>query len=128
MTYEMKPLQAGTRMRVDHSTYTTVILSDLSQLDTLRGDVLWEAPADGSYVKKGDKWLHVTHRNGVALPKPGWTAYIYLGGDVCGSFNEVTDTHPVPTTYPKLIGATIILQYDDGKEVTEELEVVNIVP
>lgn len=90
----MKPLEAGTRMRVDHSTYTTVILNDLSPADTLRGDAVWVAEADGSYVKKGDTWLHVTHRNGVALSKPGWTAYIYLGKFICGGFKEIINDPP----------------------------------
>lgn len=93
-TYEMKPMQSGTRMRADHSTYTTVLLSDLSPADTLRGNELWIAPADGSYVKKGDTWLKVTHRNGVALAKPGWTAYLYLGKFVCNNFKEIADVPP----------------------------------
>ena len=58
MKYTMNPINNGTRLRKDHNTYSGVISSyNAGQL--IEGDEIWEAPADGLEVKKGDKWLRV---------------------------------------------------------------------
>ena len=101
-TYSMTPIQNGTRLRTDHNVFAAVIdvdpiaanIQSFNSGDVLVGDDLWEAPADGSEVKKGDKWVHVTHRNGVALKTVGWTAYIHKALPVCNNFKEVTVTPP----------------------------------
>lgn len=90
----MKPMQSKTRLRAGHDVFATVIIPDLSPADTLRGDEAWEAPANGAEVVKGDKWLHVTHRNGVELAEKGWTAIVHKGVPICNNFKEVTTTPP----------------------------------
>jgi hypothetical protein len=67
----------------------------------VEGSELWEAPADGSEVKKGDKWLKVTV-NGFT----GWIAYIHKGIAYCKDFKEITAPPPpvdppVVTLFPK---------------------------
>lgn len=49
--YKMTPINNGTRMRTDHNVFAAVITSyNCGQV--VVGDELWEAPADGSEVKK----------------------------------------------------------------------------
>ena len=49
--YSMTPISSGTRMRSDHNTFSSVIAS-YGRGQLIVGDELWEAPADGSEVKK----------------------------------------------------------------------------
>lgn len=91
--FTMTPISNNTRLRDGHSTYDDKIASyNAGQL--IRGDEVWEAPADGSEVKKGDKWLHVTHVDGVALAENerGWMAYIHKGFPICDNFQEHEDS------------------------------------
>lgn len=100
MNYKATPLQSGTRLRVDHSTYTTVLLSDLSPADALIGSEVWTATADGANVKAGDKWLHVVSRNGIPLAKSGWVAIVYMGKPVCSITEDTPAPVPTPTPTP----------------------------
>ena len=56
--YSMTPINNGTRMRIDHNVFASVIASYARGL-LIVGDELWVAPADGNEVKKGDQWLKV---------------------------------------------------------------------
>lgn len=96
-TYSMTPIKSGTRLRTFHSVFDSVIIQDLSPADTLTGDEIWTAPADGVEVKKNDKWLHVTHRNGVELVEKGWVAFVHKGVAICNNFKEVNSPPPAGT-------------------------------
>lgn len=108
-TYSMTPIDSGTRLRSDHNTFASQIDIDPSMSgvqsfnrgDLLVGDELWEAPADGNEVKKGDKWVRVTHRNGVELVTKGWTAYIHKSTPICDNFNEITDEVSETPIFPQ---------------------------
>lgn len=113
-TYEMKPIKSGTRLRAGHDVFATVIIGDFNPADTLRGDEVWEAPANGAEVVKGDKWLHVTHRNGVELAEKGWTAIVHKGVPVCNNFKEVTTTPP-PANEPIVPLSFILTDPATGK-------------
>lgn len=93
--YSMTPINSGTRMRTDHNTFASVITS-YGRGQLIVGDEIWEAPADGAEVKKGDKWLHVSSVDGVNLTEGGWMAYIHKGLAVCNNFTEIPDTTPPP--------------------------------
>ena len=95
-TYQMTPIDNGTRLRKDHNTFAAVITS-YSKGQLVEGDDLWIAPADGNEVKKGDEWLHVTKVDGVSVPG-GWMAQIHKGILICDNFKIVTpDPTPTPT-------------------------------
>jgi len=94
-TYEMKPIQSKTRLRAGHDVFASVIIPDLTPADTLQGDEVWTCPIDGVEARKNDKWLYVTHRNGVELGEKGWTAIIHKGVPICDNVKEVTTTPPV---------------------------------
>ena len=94
--YSMTPLNSGTRVRTDHSTFGSVITS-VARGQLVVGDELWEASADGTEVKKGDKWLHVTSVDGVNLTEAGWMAYIHKGITICNNFTEIEEPNPNPT-------------------------------
>ncbi len=103
-TYSMTPISSRTRMRVDHNTYADVIdvdpiaanVQSFNMGDLLKGDDIWVAPADGDEVKKGDTWLHVTHRNGAALKVSGWTALTHKGYPICKNFTVIGEPPPPP--------------------------------
>lgn len=95
-SYSMTPINNGTRMRTDHNVFASVITS-YNRGQLVVGDEIWEAPADGSEVKKGDKWLHVTSVDGVNVTERGWMAYIHKGVPVCNNFTEVEAPPPPPT-------------------------------
>jgi hypothetical protein len=102
-TYSMTPISNGTRLRTDHNTFASVITS-YNANELVSGDLLWEAPADGSEVKKGDKWLHVTHRNGNPVPEQGWMAYIHKSQFICDNFEvieDVPDPEPEVPVFPE---------------------------
>jgi hypothetical protein len=91
----MTPIGSGTRLRADHSTFAAVITS-YGRGQLIVGDELWESPADGSEVKKGDKWLHVTSVDGINLTERGWMAYIHKGAPICENFKIIEDPTPPP--------------------------------
>lgn len=95
--YSMTPISNGTRLRTDHNTFASVITSyNTNQL--VVGDEIWEAPADGDEVKKGDKWLHVISVDGVPVSEKGWMAYIHKGIPICNNFKVIEDEgEPDPT-------------------------------
>jgi hypothetical protein len=96
-TYEAIVINNGTRLRNWHDVFSTVIdvdstianVQSFNANDKLEGDEVWEAPADGVEVKKGDKWIHVTKRNGNPIPEKGWTAVIHKGVAICHNLVEV---------------------------------------
>ena len=98
--YSMTPLNSGTRMRTDHTTFAAVITS-YGRGQLVVGDQIWEAPADGNEVKKGDKWLHVTSVDGVNLTEAGWMAYIHKGVAICNNFTEIEEPPPTTPTFPE---------------------------
>ena len=98
--YSMTPLNSGTRMRTDHTTFAAVITS-YGRGQLVVGDQIWEAPADGNEVKKGDKWLHVTSVDGVNLTEAGWMAYIHKGVAICNNFTEIEEPPPPTPTFPE---------------------------
>ena len=94
--YSITPFNSGTRMRIDHSVFASVIAS-YTRGQLVVGDEIWEAPADGSEVKKGDKWLKVTSVDGVNVAERGWMAYIHKGVPICDNFKIIEDPDPNPT-------------------------------
>lgn len=96
--YSMTPINNGTRLRTDHNVFASVIRS-YNRGQLIVGDEVWEAPADGAEVKKGDKWLHVTSVDGVNLTDRGWMAYIHKGFPVCNNFKEIEV--PPPPVFPE---------------------------
>ncbi len=99
--YSMTPITNGTRMRSDHNVFASVIAS-YNRGQLVVGDEIWEAPADGTEVKKGDKWLKVTSVDGVNVAERGWMAYIHKGFPISENFKEIEDPNPPPTpTCPK---------------------------
>jgi hypothetical protein len=111
-TYSMTPISNGTRLRVDHNTFALVITSyNANQL--VKGDEIWEAPADGNEVKKGDKWLKVTSVDGVPVSQEAsWMAYIHKGSPICDNFQEITDPNPNPEPEPTPIFPESYIMYD----------------
>lgn len=93
--YSMTPISSGTRLRTDHTTFASVITS-YGRGQLIVGDEVWEAPADGNEVRKGDKWLHVTSVDGVNLAKTGWMAYIHKGVPICENFKVIEEPTPPP--------------------------------
>jgi hypothetical protein len=93
--YSMTPINNGTRLREDRNVFARVINS-YNRGQLVVGDELWEATADGSEVKKGDKWLRVTSVDGVNLTERGWMAYIHKGVAVCNNFKEIEPPPPPP--------------------------------
>ena len=91
-TYQMSPKQNGTRLRKDHTTFAATITS-YNAGQVIEGDEMWTAPADGSEVKKGDEWMHVTQVNGVKVP-PGWMARIHKGVEICVDYIEIVGEVP----------------------------------
>jgi hypothetical protein len=98
--YSMTPINNGTRLRTDHTTFAAVITS-YGRGQLVVGDELWEAPADGNEVKKGDKWLHVTSVDGVNLTERGWMAYIHKGVAICNNFTEIVEPPPPTPIFPE---------------------------
>ena len=94
MPYQMTPIAPQTRLRVNHNTFADVVTS-YNPTDLIVGVEVWEAPADGIEVKKGDTWLLVTTVNGVNLAKTGWMAYIHKGVAICKDF-KAFDVPPAP--------------------------------
>ena len=99
-TYSMTPINNGTRMRTNHSVFDAVILS-YNRGQVVICDEIWEAPADGSEVKKGDKWLKVISVDGVAVVERGWMAYIHKGVAICNNFKEIAPVEPPVATFPE---------------------------
>jgi len=95
--YSMTPISNGTRMRSDHTTFASVV-SSYGRGQLIVGDEIWEAPADGSEVKKGDKWLHVSSVDGINVTERGWMAYIHKAYPICDNFKLIEDPTPPPTT------------------------------
>ena len=116
MLYEMTTLStnSSTRIRKDHTTYATTLAS-IPASTVVAGDELWEAPADGDEVRKGDKWLHVTHVKGVELAVKGWTAYIHKGVAICKDFKDLSVTlPPTPTPAPVITDRTITVRVSEA--------------
>jgi len=120
-TYTMKPLASGTRLRYEHNVFAGVITS-YGMSHTVSGTDLWEAPADGSEVKKGDKWLKVTHVNDSPVPVSGWMAYIHKGEPICGSFTSDGVTPPPPPPDPVVLNTN----YDVTVSEWKKLVIVNL--
>ena len=102
-TYSMTPIDNGTRMRRDHNVFASNILS-YNRGQVVICDEIWEAPADGSVAKKGDKWGKVVSVDGVDVAERGWMAIIHKGVPNCNNFKEVGIVTPPPppvTTFPQ---------------------------
>lgn len=94
--YKMTPINNGTRMRTDHNVFASVITS-YNRGQVIVGDEIWEAPADGNEVKKGDMWLKAKSVDGINLIDKGWVAYIHKGFPICNNFEEIVEPPPNPT-------------------------------
>jgi lysozyme len=93
MKYTAVTISNGTRMRADHNTFASVLTSFPANTE-LEGEEVWDAPADGNEVRKGDKWLFVNKVNGIPLASKGWVAVTHKGQSIC--FKEVTSIPSVP--------------------------------
>lgn len=107
--YEMTTIYNGTRIRKDHTTFGEVVAS-LNADITVRGDVLWTAPADGLEVKAGDKWLHVTYGSFT-----GWMALIHKGSQLSKDFKEIGVPVPPPVEPPETFPEYFILEAPNGE-------------
>lgn len=94
--FSMTPMSNDTKLRKDHTTFSAPPIRAFNRGQVLEGDVLWTAPANGSEVLKNDKWLFVTHADGVLLSEPGWTAYIHKGYNICSNFVDNGEQIPDP--------------------------------
>lgn len=110
--YITSPLQNGTRVRTDHNTLAGVVGS-YAIGDSIRGDSIWVAPADGAEVKRGDQWLHVTHINGT--PVVGWMAIIHKGAFICETPKVVEDGTPAPSVKP-VFPETFVMTAPNGEK------------
>lgn len=99
-TYSMTPINNGTRMRQDHNVFAGNILS-YNRGQLVICDEMWEAPADGSEVKKGDKWGKVVSVDGVNVEERGWMAYVHKGVAICNNFKEVETVPPPAPMFPE---------------------------
>lgn len=122
-SYSMTPINNGTRMRKDHNVFAAVITS-YNRAQLVVGDEIWEAPADGSEVKKGDKWLLVTSVDGIEVTERGWMAYIHKGVPVCNNFTEIPDVTPPDPTVPVFPESFVLTDPSGAKA---EYEFVRIV-
>lgn len=93
--YYMTTISNGTRIREDHNTFANAVTS-VSAGITVQGSEVWEAPADGAEVKKGDKWMLVSSVGGIRLSEPGWMAYIHKGVPICRDFRTVEESPTEP--------------------------------
>lgn len=90
MTYIYKTINtAGMNTRPDHNVLNAANGSVAYNVPTECTEI-WTAPADGSYVKAGDKWAKLN--SGIIK----WVAIIHLG-KVYGNVTEVT---PPPVDPP----------------------------
>lgn len=113
--YSMTPINSGTRLRADHNTYATVITS-YGRGQVILGDELWEAPANGAEVYKGDKWLHVIAVDGVNLTERGWMAYIHKGLKICENFEVIGDVPDVPPPPVSVFPESFTLTDPEGRK------------
>jgi hypothetical protein len=120
----MTPIRSGTRLRSEHNVFAGVITS-FDPTMTLYGTELWEAPADGNEVKKGDKWLFVTHTNLGILVRSGWTALIHKGETICTNFKiveevpqEPTPSFQIPIVTVDISNRIVSIKNPDGTPVT----------
>lgn len=90
---KIKPRAGATRLRTNHNTSAPVVDS-YGPSDIVSGEEIWTAPADGTEVRKGDQWLHVTQVNGMA--KDGWMAITHKGVPIS---DIVSQTPPVTEEY-----------------------------
>lgn len=111
--YSMTPLGNGTRLRTDHNTFASTITS-YNRGQLIVGDEVWEAPADGTEVKRGDKWLHVISVDGVNLVDRGWMAYIHKGVAYCNNFQQLPDPEPDPDPTKPMFPESFILTDPSG--------------
>jgi hypothetical protein len=110
--YSMTPISNGTRRRKDHTTFAQHVEPSVNKGALVVGDELWEAPADGPEVKKGDKWLNIISVDGVPVNEDLWMAYIHKGVQICNNFKVIADEgDPEPTPTPEVI-------YPDALEIT----------
>lgn len=74
MRYDAVSANYNMSLREDHNTFA-VTLVGIPKNTVVHGDFLWVAPADGTEVKAGDKWLHQVTYAGFT----GWVAIVHKG-------------------------------------------------
>ncbi len=112
-TYQMTTITSGTRLRKDHTTFADVVTSVNAGI-TVQGSEMWEAPADGSEVRKGDKWMLVFSVDGIRLSEPNWMAYIHKGAPICRDFRTVEESPEEPPVVVPAFPDWYILEHPDG--------------
>lgn len=116
--YSMTPINNGTRMRTDHNVFASNILS-YNKGQVVVFDEIWEAPADGSEVKKGDKWGKVVSVDGVSVAERGWMAYIHKGVAICNNFKILVTPPPVdPPVVESAFPESFTLKGSDPKHIS----------
>ena len=120
----------STRLRVQPSTYTTV-LNTYPGNTPVEIDLVREFTSTDmtEYHMKGDKWARVIKVNGQppkksdgsAIAGECWMAIKYLGSPICSEdYDLVIDPNPEPEPEPEpapeIVGATVVLKYKDGTE------------
>lgn len=116
MRYEAISTKYNMTLRPDHNTFEYFSPNVSVPKNTqMNGDELWIAPADGSEVKKDDKWLKTTYAG-----KVGWVAIIHKGYEYCSLVDNGATTPPDETTppagtpLPATIESTQVLKDDAG--------------
>jgi GH25 family lysozyme M1 (1,4-beta-N-acetylmuramidase) len=114
--YELISANYDMSLRTDH-LITAARIETILRGVKMRADALWTATSDGTNVKAGDQWAHVTSAGGVN--KSGWVAVKHLGVVYC----VMTEIAPPPpaTTLPDLpVSITL------GDDVIYAKQVVNV--
>ena len=132
VTGKIVPINGGTRLRTEPSTFTHV-LNSYAKDAQVEIDLVHEYTETilAEYVKIGDKWGRVTKINGVAIVQPAWMAIVYLGSPICQpaySLVGTPPTEPIPPTVPgkkvKILSLTVIAHYEDGTSETNDFDPV----
>lgn len=120
------PLNSGTRLRVEPSTFTHVLNSYAAgsqvEIDLVRE---YTETVKSEYVKAGDKWGRVLKVNGAAVQQPAWMAIIYLGNTICkAEYSLPSVPAPLPSPKVKIVSLTVIAKYADGTTETNDFDPV----
>lgn len=119
MSYEITPLQGAMSIRGAHSTFDAKINTLLST-EKGYGSELYTAPADGTEVKQGDQWLHLTKAGSRVVD--GWVAVVHKGIRYCNLTEIVDGTPPsAPDPVKRILKAVVTFERESGEIGTQEL-------
>lgn len=118
VTGKIIPLNSGTRLRIDPSTYSSVRGSygPGDQVEVTEVIEYLENDQALTHVVKGDKWGKVVKINGAAVVQPSYMAIYYHGqGQICREEYTVVSPEPEPEPEPTVVYPEMILVGPSGK-------------